>query len=409
MGTSVASAWSREDWANVACLVRHTDDFHSIKPRMPDLIFKAIGANEVEALAALLSVPQKSGLLFRQGSALGTTGFFETKIYDWLEHTLTNDAAECALYLLNCCEQRRERLAEEAKQTPGEAALPAPALTRLAKRERHSIPDVDTAIALENFARHALGRSPSRRRCARAFLLHAHRLLKTRPENDKPLVDENGAGFERVAGFSPVTWPSVMCDMPEAAARALASGDTGEAADAQAENGEPAARKRRRPIGGWDMSEGAEPLPVQWINEVDGELPPAFLFLRRAVDVDVHPDWAKKLAKGAPRSRRDRVPRCAAGMRHRGDTPLCRPQDASKAPRARRSRAACRCNSPASPTVCRTWSAIKRVAARQTARGATCSAARARDCRRAAPPPRVLPSLRRCTLRHPPSAARYSL
>ena len=96
MGTSVQSAWSGEDWADVACLVRHTDDFNFIKPRMPDLIFKAIGANEVEALAALLSVPQRSGLPFRQGSALGTLGVFETKIYEWLDHTLTNDAAECA-------------------------------------------------------------------------------------------------------------------------------------------------------------------------------------------------------------------------------------------------------------------------------------------------------------------------
>ena len=40
-------------------------------------------------------------------------------------------------------------------------------------------------------------------------------------------------------------------------------------------------------VGGWDLSEGAEPVPVSWVNEVgDGARPPQIAYVRRCVDVD---------------------------------------------------------------------------------------------------------------------------
>jgi len=44
-------------------------------------------------------------------------------------------------------------------------------------------------------------------------------------------------------------------------------------------------------FGGVDLSDGAEPKPIQWINEVDNSRPPLFLFSRRCIPVDIWPDF----------------------------------------------------------------------------------------------------------------------
>jgi len=50
-------------------------------------------------------------------------------------------------------------------------------------------------------------------------------------------------------------------------------------------------------VGGFDLSDGAEPLPVEWINEVDSLSPPPFVYVARCVAADVHPDWLGKRAQ----------------------------------------------------------------------------------------------------------------
>lgn len=48
--------------------------------------------------------------------------------------------------------------------------------------------------------------------------------------------------------------------------------------------------------GGYDLSDGAEPVGVQWINNVDSSLPPPIVFSRRSICVDVWPDLMGRTA-----------------------------------------------------------------------------------------------------------------
>jgi len=95
---------------------------------------------------------------------------------------------------------------------------------------------------------------------AKVCLLHVHRLERTRPSLKTPIAP----------GLS---WPTLPHDMPSALGKR---------------------------VGGFDLSEGASPQPVSWVNELDDSSPDsafAFVYLRQPVNVDIHPDWKNKRAK----------------------------------------------------------------------------------------------------------------
>lgn len=53
----------------------------------------------------------------------------------------------------------------------------------------------------------------------------------------------------------------------------------------------------RLSLGRYDLSSGGETVPLQWVNEVDASVPPAILYSRRCINVDVHPEWISRPAR----------------------------------------------------------------------------------------------------------------
>ena len=110
-------------------------------------------------------------------------------------------------------------------------------------------------------------------RCGRALLLQAHRLRKQKPRANKPLYDVDGATpLVDSNGDPSLQWPTTPIDLPP---EYFPNGGH----------------------GGVDLSLGGEAVPLQWVNEEDYSTPPPIVFVRRCIDVDVRPDWAKKPAR----------------------------------------------------------------------------------------------------------------
>ena len=135
-----------------------------------------------------------------------------------------------------------------------------------------------------------------KRRVVRVLLLH---YLRMQPYEKLWKVVKNG-GVK--AGGHTVQWPSVPKDFPP------------EMCAAQGVK-----------AGGFDLSDGAEVVPVQWVNEVDDSAPDHFVYVRRCIAADVHPDWLEKQAKkcdfdsntkGAVATEGKRAPNCEA-CKHR--------------------------------------------------------------------------------------------
>lgn len=160
-----------------------------------------------------------------------------------LRETFARDGAECALTLLNCLEERRRRLHEQERKRLDEQEMQTHGKKqkttreeRQKEKERHCAPAPNSAGLLE-LAKEALTHQPApAKRVARACLLHAHRLRGM-------VVDPSQC--EADLG---VPWPRAVADMPPE----LAGGEG--------------------TCGGFDLSDGAEPVPVQWVNTV--RLPP---------------------------------------------------------------------------------------------------------------------------------------
>jgi hypothetical protein len=270
------------------------------------LVRRAMRANAVEGFSCLLAVKVQDRN-------------YEVRDAPWLAEdamaliraAFANDGAECALSLLACLEERRRSRQELAKaeltkykvQTEeairsGSPRPPSPvthdAVVNEALQEiiqaagaKNSYPinpsrmqlfcgSAPKAAGLVTLVREALAQPEPANRVAHALLLQTHRLCKTPPDDE----DAPNAGLDAElcgCAIDGLSWPVVAADMPQAhAARGLATG---------------------RAIGGWDLSEGAEPTPVQWLNQVDDQRPPRILYLRRCVDVDVRPDVLGKHAR----------------------------------------------------------------------------------------------------------------
>ena len=188
---------AREDYEIALQVIKDPDS--NVRHQIPKLLVRAIQANEVELLSLILSLPTKRdpSMSLREWDDWICGKFQQGRL---LEETLTNDSAECALALLNCLEQRRQRL---------DARPPEPlpdGLTRQQRREHHCLPGVDRVADLEALAGRAMAQSATR--VARASLLHAHRLLP----NKRPVVGGE-LKYDRPAGQQPVPWPAPPCDM----------------------------------------------------------------------------------------------------------------------------------------------------------------------------------------------------
>ena len=271
--------------------------------REQELLHATLRVNDVEALSMLLSL-----------NIPGTCEYVEARAIDLIKRTMESDAAECCLYLLNLFEERRRKRQLDAEEE-AEAGLTSEDEKRKAKyqrimernerkdarekelvqqgqpmsasakttnheqkeeycmeRERHCTP-APNARALLSLAREALEVvTPRAPRCGRALLLHAHRLRKSVPKVGQRLLGTDDQPLRDDTNEVGVPWPSTPTDLP---AELLDPGG----------------------VGGLDLSLGGEAVPLQWVNEVDAAVPPPIVFVRRCIDVDVHPDWRLKGCK----------------------------------------------------------------------------------------------------------------
>ena len=252
----------------------------------------AIEANEVDALSIILGsitrIPDQEHVKASATSLLRLA-------------MRSSDAAECALYLLNYLEELR-RVKEDANGGKEEGPVQKECLTSslpdgkeklaLVHAMRHEIIDkresfcspAPSAPLLLTLAREALAPRKKRERdegesatpaprCGRALLLQAHRLRKQKPRANKPLYDVDGATpLVDSNGDPSLQWPTTPIDLPP---EYFPNGGH----------------------GGVDLSLGGEAVPLQWVNEEDYSTPPPIVFVRRCIDVDVRPDWAKKPAR----------------------------------------------------------------------------------------------------------------
>ena len=253
----------------------------------------AIRHNDVDALSFLLSLPVHSA---EQDDFLENNG--EMLLSLAIE---SDDAAECALYLLNYLEELRRarhaadgypeaRYPERPDETGPEANARWASMVRAAAIEHREsyCGAAPTSVQLLTLARHALAPPAPAPRCGRALLLQAHRLRKQHPAVGRAMVDPSGAAPLRDSeGVECVAWPPVPADLP-------------------------AALMPRGGSGGLDLSLGGAAVPLQWINEVDLKAPPPIVFVREAIDVDVRPDWRGKPAKACTASHNQRAPSVGA-------------------------------------------------------------------------------------------------
>ena len=278
-------------------------DMDMVSPaNLPDYLRSAVRGNEVDALSILLSLVPLDDERCRQVEELS---------FELLRLAIrSGDAAECALCLLLYLEESRRhremqappqsaigtwrRMLEAGQQLEFEkrmrlmcqerndiierresfcgAAPRAPDLLALAREALTPAPAEEAAGGRASAAAAAACEVPAPR-CGRALLLQAHRLRKQKPRANRPLLD---ALFEKALldcnGQPSLPWPPTPADLPSGF---LPKGG----------------------IGGYDLSMGAEAVPLQWINETDFSTPPPIVFVNRCMDVDVRPDWVKKAAR----------------------------------------------------------------------------------------------------------------
>lgn len=267
------------------------ESLYSDGTELAEKLRQAISANEVDAMSILLSPIKPLTDICKQIEQM-STNLLRLAIR-------SGDACECALYLLLFLEEvRREKeqqaepaakrpkisgsesfaernrlLREERKQIIARRegfchpAPAAPELLSLASEALAPLPGVATASGGAGVA------TPAAPRCGRALLLQAHRLRKQKPRANKPLLDVDFEQPLRDSNGQPsVAWPGQPTDLPPSF---LPNGG----------------------IGGFDLSLGGEAVPLQWVNETDFSTPPPVVFVRRCMDVDVRPDWAKTPAR----------------------------------------------------------------------------------------------------------------
>lgn len=240
--------------------------------RFDDLVREAFVANDVDALSMLLSLPNAA--VVEDVKAL-------------LRRSITNDAVECALYLLTFLEEER-RAREEAwrQHNPRNTEQEFVKIEKKGKRGRQELRDeyiqereqhcgrAPTSRELLVLAREAMARKPAPAvRCARAFLLHAHRLRKQRPRVGQPLLGTDELPLRDAEGHVGIPYPPTPTDLPAALLP------------------NPGAR------GGLDLSLGGAAVPLQWVNAVDDAEPPPIVYVRKCIDVDVRPDYRRFPAK----------------------------------------------------------------------------------------------------------------
>lgn len=178
---------------------------------------------------------------------------------------------------------------ERGKERPDDTAL-------LVWRERHCVPYVNDLEGLAMRAQKALEASRGDTRVAQLFTLHAYRLRMntTRPRLSCPLVVKRKLSDGEIE----LCWPVPPDDLPNRCVRCARSRRSLSSPSHQPSRGCPACERSKRQCGrvkagGEDLSQGAEDSPVMWINEVDTQRPPPFIWLRRCVGGDLFADQSK--------------------------------------------------------------------------------------------------------------------
>jgi hypothetical protein len=269
-----------------------------------ELVESAVVANDVDALSMLLKavcgLPKLDEAIEAHGTKLLKLAM------------RSNDAADCTVYLLNHLEGIRRQKEAAAPQKEFSTLMKMGPADFIADREVYcgKAPSSSQLMAL---AREALspissesgvgdataaepaedGRGALAPRCGRALLLHAHRLRKVSPKVGQPLLGADNLPLKDSNGQPCVPWPRTPSDLPK------------ELTAHQTPHGG---------MGGCDLSLGGEAVPLQWINEVDHTEPPAIVFVRRAIDADVCPDWgapSKRAKCCTNRQQLDKGHRCA--------------------------------------------------------------------------------------------------
>ena len=244
------------------------------------LLYRAMKANEVEALSCLLAVTAKGS-----DCEVRDEEWLAESAEELLRATFHKDGAECALSLLAALEQRRRaKEAQAPKPEVGQKRERPSHLQRILEAQKFCEPG-PKADGLVKLAREALAQQPEpAKRVARAILLQTHRLCKT--DLDEGFETDRWKELSRALNCRTegLEWPAIESDMP-------------------GKN------------GGWDLAEGADTMSVQWINEVDDRKPPKIVYLRRCIDIDVRPDVLRKPARPCQAHSRDIVTGEAASCR----------------------------------------------------------------------------------------------
>eukprot|EP00908_Phaeocystis_cordata_P012826 Transcript_23821.p1 GENE.Transcript_23821~~Transcript_23821.p1 ORF type:complete len:489 (+),score=120.68 Transcript_23821:94-1467(+) len=216
----------------------------------------ALRSNAAEALSVLLSCKRGDDTELYPDDRLRERG------KDLVKIAVEAEAVECCLMLFSAIKKIEESSPEEVRPprvwiiSPKEALEMAQEQLQLAGRDEEG---------------------GGKRRVARALLYHAMRRPKgnngLKPKDENRAIQKGGK-FSLEADGVAVQWPEHRADM---------SAELCEAYGVKA--------------GGYDISDGAEHVPVMWVNEMDEAPPPGFVYIRRCVAGDVHPDWLRKAAK----------------------------------------------------------------------------------------------------------------
>lgn len=250
------------------------------------LVQLAVQNNAVDALS-LLFTSELDGTPFAEQAWLAEN------VAALLDIAEENEAVECSLMILNELEVKRQHRvktqinsltnAEEggadameerkaqalAPPICVEDVTPFKLLTR-AKRVLEKA-EVDPVTQMHR------PEDGGRLRLARVLMLQTAR-LQAKKLNEK----KNTHGFQATDPSTSekveVTWPSTPCDFSKEMCEAKGC-----------------------KVGGFDLSEGAEAVPVQWVNDVDKRTPPPFVYVRRCVAAGAHPKWREqKVGRAVP-------------------------------------------------------------------------------------------------------------
>ena len=251
------------------------------------LVQLAVQNNAVDALS-LLFTSELDGTPFAQQAWLAEN------VAALLDIAEEHEAVECSLMILN--ELEVKRLHRVATQISSLTNAEGGGTDAMEERKANAllppicVEDV-TPFKLLTRAKRVLEKAEldpvtqmhrpedgGRLRLARVLILQTVRLQAVKL-NERKKTHEFQAKDPSTSETVEVAWPSTPCDFSKEMCEAKGC-----------------------KVGGFDLSEGAEAVPVQWVNEVDKKPPPPFVYARRCVAAGAHPKWREqKVGRAVPR------------------------------------------------------------------------------------------------------------